>query len=213
MGRLPSGDVSLAELSDYYSDALNRHGATPRGVDWNGEDSQKLRFAQLCRLFDLPGAFSVNDLGCGYGALLDYLTPQYPDIRYRGYDIAAGMIESARASHAAAIGASFVLASEPDRIADYSVTSGIFNIRLACPDDAWRDYILRTLAALDRCSTRGFAFNCLTIYSDREKMRPDLYYADPCFLFDYCKRHYSRNVALLHDYGLYDFTLLVRKAL
>ena len=42
-------------------------------------------------------------------------------------------------------------------------------------------------------------------------MRPDLYYADPCELFDRCKRRYSRNVALLHDYDLYEFTILVRK--
>ena len=38
-----------------------------------------------------------------------------------------------------------------------------------------------------------------------------LYYADPGRLFDLCKRRYSRNIALLHDYGLYEFTILVRK--
>jgi hypothetical protein len=31
-------------------------------------------------------------------------------------------------------------------------------------------------------------------------------------LFDLCKRRYSRNVALLHDYEIYEFTILVRKA-
>jgi hypothetical protein len=59
----------------------------------------------------------------------------------------------------------------------------------------------------------GFAFNCLTAYSDAHKMQSYLYYADPCRLFDLCKRRYSRNVALLHDYGLYEFTILVRKEL
>ena len=44
-----------------------------------------------------------------------------------------------------------------------------------------------------------------------ERMLADLYYADPCALFDHCKTKYSRNVALLHDYGLYEFTLIVRK--
>ena len=57
----------------------------------------------------------------------------------------------------------------------------------------------------------GFAFNCLTSYSDAHKMRDYLYYADPCALFDLCKRRYSRYVALLHDYKLYEFTILVRK--
>ena len=51
----------------------------------------------------------------------------------------------------------------------------------------------------------------VTSYSDPEFMRPDLYYADPRFLFDYCKRKLSRHVALLHDYGLYEFTVLVRQ--
>ncbi len=64
---------------------------------------------------------------------------------------------------------------------------------------------------MNRFSRKGFAFNCLTSYSDKERMREDLYYSDPCFLFDYCKRHFSKNVALLHDYGLYEFTVLVRK--
>jgi len=43
-------------------------------------------------------------------------------------------------------------------------------------------------------------------------MRPDLHYADPCVLFDRCKRRHSPRVALLHDYGLWEFTILVRKA-
>jgi len=62
------------------------------------------------------------------------------------------------------------------------------------------------------CS-KGFSFNMLTRYSDADRMaqRPDLFYGDPLFFFDFCKCEFSRNVALLHDYGLYDFTILVRK--
>ena len=72
-----------------------------------------------------------------------------------------------------------------------------------------------TLGMLDRLnalSARGFAFNMLTKYSDAERMRSDLYYADPCFLFDYCKKRYARRVSLLHDYPLYEFTMIVRKS-
>ena len=59
-------------------------------------------------------------------------------------------------------------------------------------------------------SRRGFAFNLLTSYSDVDRRRPDLYYADPLAYFDHCKRTFSRNVALLHDYGEWEFTILVR---
>jgi hypothetical protein len=64
---------------------------------------------------------------------------------------------------------------------------------------------------MDEISTRGFSFNVLTSYSDEDKKRDYLYYADPLFLFDYCKRHFSRKVALLHDYPIYEFSILVRK--
>ena len=64
---------------------------------------------------------------------------------------------------------------------------------------------------LDRKSRLGFAFNSLSSYSDPAKMRDYLYYADPCSLFYVFKRRYSNLVALLHDYGLYEFTIIVRK--
>ncbi len=107
--------------------------------------------------------------------------------------------------------ARFIESSEPDAVADYSVASGIFNVRMDRSDSEWLAYLENTLDILDRTSRLGFAFNCLTSYSDEDKKREDLYYADPCRLFDLCKRRYSRHVALLHDYGLYEFTLLVRK--
>jgi hypothetical protein len=94
---------------------------------------------------------------------------------------------------------------------DYTVASGIFNVRLQHSDDVWKEYILQTLHRMDQLSTCGFAFNVLTCYSDPEYMRTDLHYADPLFWFDHCKRQFSRSVALLHDYPLYEFTILVRK--
>jgi hypothetical protein len=43
-------------------------------------------------------------------------------------------------------------------------------------------------------------------------MRDYLYYVASLKLFDLCKRRYSRNVALLHGYGLFAFTVVVSKA-
>ena len=121
------------------------------------------------------------------------------------------MIRAAEQRNQDTSNARFVLTSEPQQVADYGVASGIFNVRLGRSDDEWWSYLEATLDVLDRTSRFGFAFNCLTSYSDADKMRDYLYYADPCALFDLCKRRYSPNVALLHDYGLYEFTILVRK--
>lgn len=198
----------------YYAAKLAEHGETPRGVDWNGEESQFLRFEQLFKIFDQEKqTFSVNDLGCGYGAFLEHLRSKCPDSTYLGIDVSHEMISSAQQRHASAVKARFIAASEPNQMADYGIASGVFNVRLGRSDAEWFDYITATLDVLDRTSTLGFAFNCLTSYSDEEKRRDYLYYADPCSLFNLCKSRYSRQVALLHDYGLYEFTLLVRKTL
>lgn len=200
-----------AEVADYYAAKLAQYGETPQGVDWNSEESQVLRFEQLNKVIGVSLGFSLNDLGCGYGALFDYLQSRYGNFTYNGCDVSASMIRAAQNRHADSPNARFVCAAKPPETEDYGIASGIFNVRLGRNDAEWRDYLEDTLDGLDRTSRRGFAFNCLTSYSDADKMRDHLYYADPCALFDFCKRRYSRYVALLHDYGLYEFTILVRK--
>jgi hypothetical protein len=122
------------------------------------------------------------------------------------------MIAKAEALHAGQTGCRFLAGQRADRQADYTVASGIFSVRLSASDREWHAHLLNTLDEMDAGSRRGFAFNCLTSYSDAGRMQDYLYYADPRVLFDHCKTRYSKNVALLHDYGLYEFTLLVRKA-
>ena len=154
-----------------------------------------------------PGRFSLNDYGCGYGALVGLLEARGLLVDYRGFDLSESMLEHARREHEEV---TFVANVEELPSADYTVASGIFNVKLDVPVDDWREYVLGTLETIARLSDKGFAFNMLTSYSDADRMRNDLYYGDPRFFFDLCKREYSRHVALLHDYGLYEFTMIVR---
>ncbi|MBG6199730.1 SAM-dependent methyltransferase [Labrenzia sp. EL_13] len=202
----------LSEVADYYSQKLAKYGETPLGVDWNGAEGQTLRFSQLSRIIqDEDEQSSIIDLGCGYGALLEYLNSKYSIASYLGVDVSKDMVAAAQKCFHATANARFILGTEPDSTSDFGFASGIFNVRLGSSDDEWLNYLETTLDVLDRTSRRGFAFNCLTSYSDEDKKRDYLYYADPCMLFDLCKVRYSPQVALLHDYGLYEFTLLVRK--
>lgn len=201
----------LADVARYYTGRLSEHGATPQGVDWNGAESQVLRFEQLCKIIEIDKPFSMNDLGCGYGALYEFLADKYPKFSYVGIDVSQAMIETARQRLQNDDRARFIVSNAPDRAEDYGVASGIFNVRLDKTDAEWWAYVVETLDIMNDTSRLGFAFNCLTSYSDADKMRPHLYYADPGELFAHCKRRYSRHVALLHDYGLYEFVILVRK--
>jgi hypothetical protein len=95
--------------------------------------------------------------------------------------------------------------------ADYVLASGLFNVRLKQSIQDWEKYILDTLDTINNIARKGFAFNILTSYSDKEFMKDYLYYASPEYFFKHCKLNYSKQVSLLHDYGLYEFTILVRK--
>jgi SAM-dependent methyltransferase len=197
-------------LERYFDPFLDEHGPTARGVDWNSPEAQELRFRQLLKAVDRPGPFTINDYGCGYGALVDHLRARGYAFRYRGYDLAARMLAHARELHGAAEECEFFADQADMPPADFTLASGVLNLKLDIDRDAWTEYALETIATLGRLSTVAFAFNMLTSYSDRDRMRPDLYYGDPCFFFDHCKRSFSRDVALLHDYGAYEFTVIVR---
>lgn len=201
----------LVEVAQYYSSKLAEHGETSLGVDWNGEASQTLRFQQLSNIINTSNPFSVNDLGCGYDAFYVFLNASHDSLSYCGIDVSEDMVRAAKQRYQDRSKARFVASSNPDQVAQYGIASGIFNVRMGRSDDEWQAYIEATLDVLDRTSSFGFAFNCLTSYSDADHMRDYLYYADPCVLFDLCKHRYSRNGALLHDFGLYEFTILVRK--
>lgn len=204
-------DRILSGVERYYAQKISAHGASPAGVDWNGAESQALRFDQLSRVISQPSGATINDIGCGYGAYFDYLRTRWPDIAYAGYDISPAMIEEAMRRHPDEHCCRFSVGSQAAEQADYSIASGIFNVRLEVSDEDWWAHIIAMLDQMHETSQRGFAANFLTSYSDREHMQPRLFYADPARLFTHCKTRYARNVALLHDYGLYEFTLLIRK--
>ncbi len=199
-------------IETYYSSKIKDFGLSPEGVDWNGKESQYLRFDQLAKLLPQEG-FSLVDIGCGYGALLSYLHEKgYAQFDYTGVDLSPAMIEEAKAL--------FPNESERFRVVggndeiepgDFAVASGIFNVRQEVGDDDWKNFIIESLHQMNRIGEKGFSFNILTSYSDIPKRRDYLYYASPEFFFKYCKENFSRNVALLHDYDLYEFTIIVRK--
>jgi SAM-dependent methyltransferase len=206
---LSDRDELLEGVATYYAQKLAEHGPTAAGVDWNSERSQELRFAKVLQVVDEPGPMSINDYGCGYGALADFLRAQEFEVEYHGFDVAAEMVEAARAQFEDQ-GYSFTTDLGELPVADYTVASGIFNVRLETDDETWLAHVLKTLDEMRAVSSKGLAFNMLTSYSDPDRMRPDLYYADPRFILDHCIRSFSRRVAILHDYELYEFTVLVR---
>ena len=205
-----SAETFAARSAAYYAEKLKTHGATCRGVDWNSSESQERRFTELLRICGGESPTSLNDFGCGYGALVDYLRRAGRPFDYCGYDAAGSMIDAARAAHPETPTCTFTSDRHSIRPRDYTIASGVFNVKLDASDAAWRAYVDQELAAIAAISLRGFAFNMLTSYSDPDRKRGDLFYQEPEEMFRYCMNRFSRAVALIHDYPLYEFTVLVR---
>jgi SAM-dependent methyltransferase len=199
------------KVRNYYSGTIERHGPTPLGVDWPNAASQYLRFVQLLKICDFESAFSLNDFGCGYGALLDFLALRHSNatVAYRGIDISPSMIAAARKRWADKKYAKFAVGSRCGHLADYSLASGIFNVRLGHPVGDWEAYIESILTDIHTSSRIGFAVNFMLPH-DAQPSENGLYRTEPKRWVGFCRKQLGCGVELLRDYGLREFTLLVR---
>ena len=200
-----------AAVAAYYDAALARHGPTARGVDWRDAASHRLRHVQFLRLVARDPDASVLDLGCGYGDFLDVLRAAGHRGRYLGCDLAPGMIAAAKALHGEGLDRGWYQDAQPPEPCDYAIASGVLNVRRGAGEASWAAYVDSVIATLARCGRRGFGFNMLSLSSDPDKRRPDLHYASPAGMLETCLNRFGRHVALLQDYGLWEFTVLVRQ--
>jgi len=203
--------AARADVGRYYSDRLGRHGPTPQGVGWTCVPTQELRFVQLARLFDTRQGFSLDDVGCGYGALVGYLRKRHgkTPIDYLGIDVSEPMIASAQRKWKAARGARFAVSAEPGRSVDYCVASGTFNVKLGHDRMAWERLIAQTLDEMYGRSRLGVAVNFLLDDPALDDI-PELYRCRPARWIEHGQR-LGASVDLREGYGMPEFTLLLRR--
>ena len=200
-----------SEIERYYTEKALRHVPTALGVDWSCVPTQELRFVQLLRVCDFDGPLSINDLGCGYGGLLAFLAMRFrgKPVDYLGIDLSPAMISQAHQLWAKRPQTKFAVGSTLPRVADYTIASGIFNVKLHQPVALWAQYVQTTLAQMHDCSKRGFAVNFLAPPTANVKCVPELYRAAPDTWRDYCIQAFGAHVTVLADYGMPEYTLLV----
>jgi SAM-dependent methyltransferase len=201
-----------ADTNWYYSAKVDKHGPTPRGVDWTCLATQELRFMQLLKMCDFGRPFSLNDIGCGYGALLAYVIKCHPaaDMDYLGIDLSVRMIGHARRLWRDRRRVRFVLGSRSSRIADYSIASGIFNVRLGHSRLMWERLVVDTLTAMRATSSYGFAVNFMAPLPPDGSTERNLYRTHPRAWIDFCQSRLGCSVETVSAYGLREFTLLAR---
>lgn len=197
------------KIRTYYDDKLKVHGATAKGVDWKNEETQVTRFALLAEVFGDQRNFTVNDLGCGYGAFAEYLlTANVPFEKYYGYDISEEMIAESKKKFEQLPNCVFIKSGTPTK-ADFTVSSGIFNVKLDTPVAEWKSVVEGLLEAMCAASERGFSFNMLNQPTAESFRREHLFYADSAFYEKLCREKFGSNVCILKHESLYEFTVVV----
>ena len=200
------------EIDRYYTRKVEKYGPSPLGVDWSCVPTQEMRFVQLLKVCQFDAPLTLNDIGCGYGALLAYLSRRHrgKTIDYLGLDLSNAMIVQARRLWGRRAHTQFVVSSASPRIADYSIASGIFNVKLQQPLALWTQFVTTTLADMHATSRRAFAVNFLAPLPDDAPLVPEVYRVAPEVWRAHCEQTFGAKVEVLSSYGMNEFTLLVR---
>ncbi|HYY41183.1 MAG TPA: class I SAM-dependent methyltransferase, partial [Pyrinomonadaceae bacterium] len=173
-------------LQQHYAAKFSLHGPSSEGVDWGADESKLLlRYDKMLHVVNHAGAHqqpSLLDVGCGYGGLQRYAAGKNIALDYTGIDVAANMIEWARANLPAG---NFIhgdiLAYDFDRKFDYVVCNGILTQKLEIAGlqmDQFAAQLIRQMFSLCRV---GVAFNVMT--TKVNYYANNLYYRNPAELF------------------------------
>lgn len=204
-------DDPFAGIQKFFSGTVSEHGDGPKAVGWKDPVSQERGFAAVSEAFCWEKTpFEVYDVGCGLGAMQDFLTSHVPLARYSGCDINAEMIERAHAQNAKLdVELRDIISNPPPRRYDYVVACGIFNIKMDLNDRTQGAIVRDVLTAMYAVADRAVAATFLTTWVDYRL--PIAYHQDPAWLLQWAQATLSPLAELRHGYYPWEFTLHVRR--
>lgn len=201
-----SDQIIEKQRAEYQPNFLE-HGMTSAGTFQNNLETQYIRYQRLLQHFDLAGA-SLHDVGCGICDLWGYLS-RLPDqsLTYVGTDIVPEMLTGAKERYPSLELHERNILSMDGGSYDYNVQSGLFNLPGDVSEKDWIDFCFAMIDQMFALSSRATSFNFLTVNGTFQA--PELYYADPSVIFNYCLQKHSRFVMLDNAYPLYEFTVTI----
>ena len=202
------------KLKRAYKDRLAAIGPAPKGVFWRNQSTQIARFDALLDLVTTvtPAAnTSIADIGCGYGAMLEFLqkTPRYQRFQYTGVDINQAMIISCKQRFPTQKQLFFV-GKQPPLPVDFCVFSGTFNLCHTMDTSLWHDYILANLQSCWQRSRYGLVLNLLC--APQTQIKNQIFYAERQTFVANASRVFGPTHALSTPHVTGDVTFLIAKS-
>ena len=204
-------DSITKTLQKHYVEKFSLHGASSEGVDW-GKDETKtvLRYDKMLQVinhnYSDKSKFSLLDVGCGYGGLLEYASYQHNNLNYTGIDVAENMIEWAITNSPKG---NFIYGDimeyEFERKFDYVVCNGILTQKLETPGLEMDRFAHQLIHRIFSLCVIGIAFNVMT--TKVNYYANNLYYRNPSELLAWCMSEISSAIKIDHSYPLYEYTI------
>ena len=172
-----------ALLRRAYEERFEVYGQTPEGSFWINNDRQVTRFEVIFRQVEklLKGEYSVADIGCGYGAMVDYLllNQKLDPKLYYGYDICGKLVRFCN-SRFSNLGLEFRVGEHPEESVDISVMSGTYNLAATNNVHHWEAYVAGRLKKVWEKTQTAMVFNLQASSVDKSFIsRNRIYYASP----------------------------------
>jgi len=193
------------KTAQLYNQRFLDHGNDIKTVGWGSKKDQFLRFDILFRNIN-PVGKSILDVGCGLGDCIKYLDKKTDgNYEYTGIDIAEKLIFEAKKNHLSknrnfynsdifSIQSSF----------DIVIMSGA----LSHKSDGIENYTLKSLKKMFDISNELVSANFLSKYVDYELEKNQHYFPEDIFKES---KKYCKNINLISDYPLYEFTIQLKK--
>ncbi len=204
------------ELITYYEKKLKKHKTGGLAVDWNCEEAQELLFFALLDGLNKEhlrsGKVKILDVGCGLGALYDFLKRRGYKVDYTGIDIAPEMVkECQRRYPKATFEVRDILENPyPENSFDYVFLSGSVSLRLHNHER----YVRRMIYRMFSFARVALSFNLLSARALLESRAFQLdelrYYPSPAAILEFCHT-LTPLLNLRHEAAGWTFTMQLFK--
>ena len=197
-------------MQKHYEEAFKKFGASAKGVDWGKCADVEIRHKKMLQLFDgeTKKTTTLLDVGCGYGAFLEFLKRYNIDVDYHGIDLARNSIAYARNNFPDCnFELGDFLAQDFKKKFDYLVCNGILTQKLEASSQDMELFTNELLKKMFSICDKGIAFNLMT--NKVNYYAPNLYYRSPVEILSFCFDNLSNQVLIDHSYPLYEYTVYV----
>lgn len=155
----------MNNLKNYYKDKFRIYGPTLKGVGWTEKKKSKNRYKVLLKLLKFKNddkIFSLLDVGCGYGELVNYI-PKNLKYKYTGIDVVKEMVSYAKNNNKNQ-NCKFYVKNilNISKKYDFIICNGVFTLKNKFSQKEMKQFVVKCIKIFHKFSKIGFSFNLMS---------------------------------------------------